>query len=456
MRRKKYTLFNFCTGDFKGVEQYLNRQAAKGWKLDKVGVLLGRFIWAERDDQRWCVDLADPKREREEEEDYLGLCAEGGWDLAAKTNNMYLFCSRPGLRPAPVQTDPELERKNYYKYYIKSTILSVLIIAGVLAVWALLAWAMGSAFGTLEDMERAVRFGWMESWTIPAVAVALGLWLVSAVWRVGDFLAALVRNRQELRPPRPWTMWVSAVVSSVMVLAWGVVVLGAAGDALLTGEGNTWYLPILLGAWGVFALYRWLSLDKDLFSGERRLNLKVGLVCLALTAALGAGMALTPFGEWSSYDDPEAEEQYVRLESAPVVRAEDLGTAEDRRFYWVLHTVTPVGERWKVDDFMGESVIITGCETYLCPTVWQAKALARTKVEEAAWSVDPGGLQDTAGADMALVDLPWADEVWYGQWTEGELYVLVVRVGRQVTRLSSWEPLMTEEALAAIEARVTR
>ena len=77
-------------------------------------------------------------------------------------------------------------------------------------------------------------------------------------------------------------------------------------------------------------------------------------------------------------------------------------------------------------------------------------------MEEAAWSVDPGGLQDTAGADMALVDLPWADEVWYGQWTEEKLYVLVVRVGRQVTRLSSWEPLMTEEALAAIEARVMR
>lgn len=138
-----------------------------------------------------------------------------------------------------------------------------------------------------------------------------------------------------------------------------------------------------------------------------------------------------------------------------MVRAEDLGTAEDRRFYWVLHTVTPVGERWKVDDFMGESVIITGCETYLCPTVWQAKPWP-DKVEEAAWSVDPGGLQDTAGADMALVDLPWADEVWYGQWTEEKLYVLVVRVGRQVTRLSSWEPLMTEEALAAIEARVMR
>ena len=105
---------------------------------------------------------------------------------------------------------------------------------------------------------------------------------------------------------------------------------------------------------------------------------------------------------------------------------------------------------------MGESVIITGCETYLCPTVWQAKALARTKVEEAAWWCGPRRPAGHGGADMALVDLPWADEVWYGQWTEGELYVLVVRVGRQVTRLSPWEPLMTEEALAAIEARVTR
>ena len=95
MRQKKHTLFNFCTGDFKGVEQYLDRQAAKGWKLEKVGVLLGRFVRVERDDLRWCVDLADPKREREEEEEYLGLCAEGGWDLAVKTNNMYIFCSGP-------------------------------------------------------------------------------------------------------------------------------------------------------------------------------------------------------------------------------------------------------------------------------------------------------------------------------------------------------------------------
>ncbi len=455
MRQKKYTLFNFCTGDFKGVEQYLNCQAAKSWKLVKVGVLLGKFVRAERDDLRWCVDLVDPKREREAEEDYLGLCAEGGWDLVVKTNNMYLFCSRPGLRPAPVQTDPELEKKNYYKYYIKSTLLSVLVLAAVLAVYALLAWSVGSTLGTTGDAWQALRLSWMESWTIPAGAAALVLWLLSAVWRVGDFLAALIRNREGLRPPRPWAMWASAVVSAVMVLAGIILVLGVAGDALLTGEGNTWYLPLLLGAWGVFALYRWLSLDRDLFPGERKLNLKVGLICLALTAALGAGIALTPFGEWSSYNDPEAEVHYAQLADAPIVRAEDLGMEGDRLFYWVLHTVTPMGERWRVDDFMGDSAIETGCETYRCPTHWQARWLAAAKAEAYTWAVDPGGIRDVTGADVAPVELSWADEAWYGQWTEGELYVLVVRVGRQVTTLSAWEPLLTEENLAAIQGRLT-
>ena len=114
-----------------------------------------------------------------------------------------------------------------------------------------------------------------------------------------------------------------------------------------------------------------------------------------------------------------------------------------------------MGERWRVDDFIGNSTIQTGCETYRCPTVWQARQLAQTKAEGAAWTVEPGGIREVTGADMAPVDLAWADEAWYGQWTEGEIYVLVVRVGRQVTTLSAWEPLLTEKNLAAIQGRLT-
>ena len=38
MKRWKRTLFCFGTGDYKGVEEYLNRQAAKGWELKKAGL----------------------------------------------------------------------------------------------------------------------------------------------------------------------------------------------------------------------------------------------------------------------------------------------------------------------------------------------------------------------------------------------------------------------------------
>lgn len=247
MRRKKYTLFNFCTGDFKGVEQYLNRQAAKGWKLNKVGVLLGRFIWAERDDLRWCVDLADPKREREEEEDYLGLCAEGGWDLAAKTNNMYLFCSRPAC--GPHQSRPT-------RSWTGRTTISIISSQPYYLFSSLPGcWRCGPCWpGPWQRLWHAGGYGeggpvWLDG-ELDDPGGSGGPWPVVGV---GGVASGRLSRRpgpqpERLRPPRPWTMWVSAVVSSVMVLAWGVVVLGAAGDALLTGEGNTWYLPFCWGA----------------------------------------------------------------------------------------------------------------------------------------------------------------------------------------------------------------
>ena len=56
----KWTPFWFMPGDFKAVERYLNRQAAKGWQLEKLG-LFARWRRTERNDLRCCVDLAGPE-----------------------------------------------------------------------------------------------------------------------------------------------------------------------------------------------------------------------------------------------------------------------------------------------------------------------------------------------------------------------------------------------------------
>ena len=454
MRNVKHTLFNFCTGDFKGVERYLNEQAARGWKLDRVGLLGGRFVRAERDDLRWCVDLVDGKRQREDTEEYLGLCAEGGWDLVSQTNGMYLFCSRPGLRPTPIQTDPELEKKNYNKYYIKSTILSALIVAAWIAFYALIIWAMGGSQGNgLERFWQSMRYSLYEKWITASLLFLLPVWGLTALWKLIDFFAALVRNRNGLCPPRPWIMWVNAVTRAVSFIGGVLLVLCAVLDALLTSTSAPVSLLSGLAGWGLYAVYRGFTLERDIFPRERRNSMKLGIICLAAAVLVGVGTAITPFGEWYEKRGTRAKEEYAALADKPVVRAEDLGTAEDRAFYWVLHALTPAGERWQVDDYIGKYLV--GCETYRCPFTGMARALARSKVEEVmtanhSLSSFRDGICVTA---MEPLDLDWANEAWYGEDDDG-CSALVVRVGRNVTCLTSQEKLLTDERLSVIEGRL--
>lgn len=454
MRNVKHTLFNFCTGDFKGVERYLNEQAARGWKLDRVGLLGGRFVRAERDDLRWCVDLVDGKRQREDTEEYLGLCAEGGWDLVSQTNGMYLFCSRPGLRPTPIQTDPELEKKNYNKYYIKSTILSALIVAAWIAFYALMIWAMGGSRGNgLERFWQSMRYSLYEKWITAGLLFLLPVWGLTALWKLIDFFAALVRNRNGLCPPRPWIMWANAIAQAASLIGGVLLVLCAVLDALLTSTSTPVSLLIVLAGWGLYAVYQGFTLERDIFPRERRNSMKLGIICLAAAVLVGVGTAITPFGEWYEKRGTRAKEEYAALADKPVVRAEDLGTAEDRAFYWVLHALTPAGERWQVDDYIGKYLV--GCETYRCPFTGMARALARSKVEEVmtanhSLSSFRDGICVTP---MEPVDLGWADEAWYGEDGDG-CSALVVRVGRNVTCLTSQEKLLTDERLSVIEGRL--
>ena len=456
MRNVKHTLFNFCTGDFKGVERYLNEQAARGWKLDRVGLLGGRFVRAERDDLRWCVDLVDGKRRREDTEEYLGLCAEGGWDLVSQTNGMYLFCSRPGLRPTPIQTDPELEKKNYNQYYIKSTILSALIAAAWIAFYALIIRAAGGSRGNgFERFWQAVRYSLYEKWTTAGLFFFLPVWGLTALWKLIDFFAALVRNRNGLRPPHQGIMWINAVTRAATLISGVLLVLCAVLDALLTPTSAPVSLLIVLAGWGLYAVYRGFTLERDIFPRERKNSMKLGIICLAVAVLVGVGTAITPFGEWSSYREGEtrAKEEYAALADKPVVRAEDLGTAEGRVFYWVLHALTPAGERWQVDDYIDKYLV--GCETCRCPFTGMARALARSKVEEVMTANHSrSSFRDVICVTaMEPVDLDWADEAWYGEDDAG-CSALVVRVGRNVTCLTSQEKLLTEELLTVIEGRL--
>ena len=469
---KKYTLFPASTGDFKAIEGYLNRQAEKGWELEKVGALFARWRRSERADLRWCVDLANPKenRDREARKDYVDFCAEGGWELLTLRNNMYFFRSIPGRNPPPVQTDPDLERKNYNKYYVRNTILSAIYILGMLAFYTFLFLVSGE---DLEYTVQSTRVEWHLHWLAVGFAAAVPLWGVTALWRIADFIRALLTNRDgEIGTPPPWVMWANCVVSLLGGLGTASFFLGIGLEGILQGSVEI-SVFILLACWAGGLLYRSFTYEFELYKGEIRFTRNLGLAILAVFVAMIVGRVASPNGNWSTnrfdyrsnYDSTMA--QYALLEELPMVRTEDLGVAlktDENDYLDLTREYTPVGERWEVEYTIWEkSMSRIGCETISSPMLFQTKLAERQMVAEVQWWSDSLNREKVSSylvlvappqVELEEVELPWADSAWYGENETAS--VLVVRIGKQVTRLSAPLHLMTEELLPVIEGRLTK
>lgn len=471
MRNRKWTLFQFSTGDFKAVERYLNEQAEKGWELKTLGVFLARWHKTDRKDLRWCVDLANPKEnnDRETRKEYVDLCAEGGWELFSLRGNMYLFKSMPGRNPPPVQTDPELERKNYNKYYVRSTILSVVYVLAMLTLYALMFFSMNR---NLDYAIQSTRLEWHQHWLAVGAMAAAPLWGIWALWRVADFIRAMISNRGGgIGTPSRWVMWVNCVVSVLGGLGALSFLLGLALEGVIQAELaiSVFVFPAV---WAIGLFARLFMLEFEMYRGERRLILKIGLIVLVLFAAMVAGRVAAPYGEWSTNrfdplrDYNGALAQYALLEEVPVVRGEDLGIplggAQKTDYLDLAHEYTPVGERWEVEyTFWSPRLSRIRCETYACPFLWQANLTERQMVAEMRWWSEYLNRESVSSSlllaappqvDMEPVELTWADSAWYGENENAS--VLVVRVGTQVTHLYAPQPLLTEELLPMLEDRL--
>ena len=168
MRKTKHVLFTFSPYEYKGVEVYLNDQAARGWELVKVGPLgIAKFRRTQRADLKYCADLLTylrGKEGQEEQREYLALCREGGWELVARRGSLGLFASLPGTDPAPIQTDRDTEWYNYKRAYRNSLFWAVAaVLPSMLSL--LLAILLAGGLDTAGTaLVRAIRFTWQRSW----------------------------------------------------------------------------------------------------------------------------------------------------------------------------------------------------------------------------------------------------------------------------------------------------
>lgn len=462
--KKKWTLFTFSRGDFKALEQYLNEQADRGWELEKTGIF-AKWKRTQRTGLRYCVDLAKPKQDREDRLDYVEFCREGGWELVAFTGQMYIFKSLPGAGLIPVQTDPELERKQYNKYYIWNTILSVAVLALYFGFWLAVGSALGGNWG--EGLAE-LRNQWMTSWIAAGFLCGLPFWGVWAVWKLIDFGRAVVKGRTGTlgRSPR-WVLWLNNILAFAAGIGAVFFFLGDILD-LLAGEELNITILIFLFIWGGTLLYQALSIEKELFKGERRRHIVGGAALIAAFALLIVGRVVSPCGEWSismfSMDKEKGVEVYEQTHARPLVHGEDVGIAfepENGEAVYITGEMTPMGETWELFYVYGDEktdfrLLKLGCATTKCFTEGSAKLLlgmlADTPETDHYYSVWPV-------KGLTRVEIEWADEAWYGTIPaeNGEdISVLALRVGKRVARMVYPADLMSEENLEIIRGELSK
>ncbi|MBQ3257525.1 MAG: DUF2812 domain-containing protein [Oscillospiraceae bacterium] len=112
--------------DYTGAARQLERMAAKGWLLTDVGQWFWSFEKANPQKLHYTVvyfpdvsDLdPDPKIELL---DYIAMCEEAGWKLAAQRHQMLIFCNEE-TNPVPIDTDPLIQVETIHKVMKKTHI----------------------------------------------------------------------------------------------------------------------------------------------------------------------------------------------------------------------------------------------------------------------------------------------------------------------------------------------
>lgn len=138
---RKIIFFPYETLDYKAAEARLNRLGAEGWQLKKI--LLGRWARLERREQtplQYCIDV-----NRRSDRDYISLCADAGWQWICAVRGMDIYCSAPGARPVPIQTDPGMEERRLFRQVVLRAWVQLLVSVGIVVLyWLYLLYPGGS------------------------------------------------------------------------------------------------------------------------------------------------------------------------------------------------------------------------------------------------------------------------------------------------------------------------
>lgn len=196
-KTERWVLFPYLAMDYKAAEDWLNQQARAGWRVASFD-LKGWTVYllpADRPDIRYCVDLSGEKARNQES--YLALCHEAGWGLVETVRSMNVFCALPGADPAPIQTDPGLERDRFERIYFWKSWLLLLFMLLFPPLLLSLLWLL------LEGGDPAFWYSFplflLSSPEGAFSALFCALAAAVVLWQLGSMLRYFLRCRAAVR-----------------------------------------------------------------------------------------------------------------------------------------------------------------------------------------------------------------------------------------------------------------
>ena len=139
MKKVKYAFFAFQPSDCEAAQLWLTRLYDQGWELEHLpsfAFLPAKFIPRTRDDIKYCVDLSHGVRDPNfAPDDFDQLVQESGWTLVGTARTgLDVYKSLPGRDPIPIQTDPALFKKAFFRRELLPILIGGLIVALFLAL----------------------------------------------------------------------------------------------------------------------------------------------------------------------------------------------------------------------------------------------------------------------------------------------------------------------------------
>ncbi len=385
-----WKLFSYLDIDHAAAQDQLNAWAGEGWELMGLTGPFAKLRRTERTDLSWFLDWTDPRKL--EEEDYLQLCDDAGWELRCTEGYLNYFASKPGASPAPIQTDPELEYQRFRKKALRRMALAALpwlVLAAPLVLLTL--WL---------DLHQALQFWLSENIGVvvalcaPALLIAGGAYFFYLLSRLLTYRRAALNGETPPAPSR--------------ARAWGLLRLGRSAFTLVLSIAlladilyNDFFslhplvLFILLFLYTLAFLRSWVE-HKEKFLGTT-VALNGGYLCLVILCFLLRG---------------------------------SLGDSLPRRV--PVTPVLPGGSVYQVGE-RRDSLLLSSAQ-------WDEEVLGETpnycRVEVLRWSAD--WVEDWVLPNLPeeMVPVEGLEDVWRTEDATAEHGVLLLRRGRTQMEVS--------------------